>query len=73
MFQIISFSMVVLCLISPLMAQSLAGKVTDPQGGAIPGAQVRLYVRETGNRLSAIGGLSTSSLTKAEAVHAAAC
>jgi vitamin B12 transporter len=53
MYQAICFLLAVLFLSGPLCAESLSGKVTDPQGGVIPGAQVRLYVRDTGERLNA--------------------
>ena len=43
----------VLCSASALQAQSLTGTVLDPQGGGVPNAQVRLYVRENGVQLNA--------------------
>src|SRR5688572_5075603 len=36
-----------------LQAQSLTGTVLDPQGGGVPNAQVKLYVRENGVQLNA--------------------
>ena len=43
----------VLCAVSVVRAQSLTGIVLDPQGGGVPNAQVRLYIRENGVQLNA--------------------
>jgi hypothetical protein len=53
MFQTTRFLLALLFLCGPLWAESVSGKVTDPQGGVIPGAQVRLYVRDSGDRSNA--------------------
>lgn len=53
MFQATSFLLTLLFLCGPLWAESLSGKVVDPQGGVIPAVQVRLYVRDNGDRLNA--------------------
>lgn len=52
MFQTVFLVLGVLSLTDALAAQALNGKVVDPQGGAIAGAQVRLHPRESGSLLS---------------------
>jgi len=53
MHQLIIFLGAVLCFGSAVRAQSLTGTVLDPQGGGVPKAQVKLYVRENGVQLNA--------------------
>ncbi|HEU0008035.1 MAG TPA: carboxypeptidase regulatory-like domain-containing protein, partial [Terriglobia bacterium] len=53
MHQLIIIVGAVLCFVSVVRAQSLTGTVLDPQGGGVPNAQVRLYVRENGVQLNA--------------------
>ncbi len=53
MHQLIIILGAVLCFVSAVHAQSLTGTVLDPQGGGVPKAQVRLYVRENGLQLNA--------------------
>ena len=53
MHQLIIIVVAVLCFVSVVRAQSLTGTVLDPQGGGVPNAQVRLYVRENGVQLNA--------------------
>jgi iron complex outermembrane receptor protein len=53
MHQLIILVGAMLCFVSVVRAQSLTGTVLDPQGGGVPNAQVRLYVRENGVQLNA--------------------
>ena len=53
MHQLIIIVGAMLCFVSVVRAQSLTGTVLDPQGGGVPNAQVRLYVRENGVQLNA--------------------
>ncbi len=53
MHQLIIILGAVLCFVSAVRAQSLTGTVLDPQGGGVPKAQVKLYVRENGVQLNA--------------------
>ncbi len=53
MHQLIIILGAVLCFVSAARAQSLTGTVLDPQGGGVPKAQVKLYVRENGVQLNA--------------------
>jgi iron complex outermembrane receptor protein len=53
MHQLIIIVVAVLCFGSAARAQGLTGTVLDPQGGGVPDAQVRLYVRENGGQLNA--------------------
>jgi len=53
MHQLIITVVAVVCFCSVVRAQSLTGTVLDPQGGGVPNAQVKLYVRENGVQLNA--------------------
>ncbi|HTG72597.1 MAG TPA: carboxypeptidase regulatory-like domain-containing protein [Terriglobia bacterium] len=53
MHQLIILVGVVLCFVNVVRGQSLSGTVLDPQGGGVPNAQVKLYVRENGLQLNA--------------------
>src|SRR4030095_3300752 len=53
MHQLIILVGAVLCFVNVVRAQSLSGTVLDPQGGGVPNAQVKLYVRENGLQLNA--------------------
>lgn len=53
MHQLITVVGVVLCLVSLARAQSLTGTILDPQGGGVPNAHVKLYVRQNGVQLNA--------------------
>ena len=48
MHQLIIVVAVVVCLGSVARSQTLTGTVLDPQGGGVPDAQVKLYVRQNG-------------------------
>ena len=53
MYQLIIIAVAMLCLAGETHAQSLTGIVVDPQGGRVPNAQVKLYVRDNGVQLKA--------------------
>lgn len=53
MHQLIILVGAVLCFLDVVRAQSLSGTVLDPQGGGVPNAQIKLYVRENGLQLNA--------------------
>jgi len=53
MHQLIIIVVAVVCFGSAAHAQTLTGTVLDPQGGGVPNAQVKLYVRENGVQLNA--------------------
>ena len=53
MYQLITIVVAVVCFGSAARAQRLTGTVLDPQGGVVPNAQVKLYVRENGVQLNA--------------------
>ena len=52
MHQLIIIVGAMLCFVSVVRAQSLTGVVLDPQGGGVPDAQVKLYMRENGAQLN---------------------
>ena len=52
MYQLIVIAGVALCLAGASHAQSITGTVLDPQGGGVPNAQVKLYLRDNGIQLN---------------------